>query len=136
MYDKIVYEEKEYWLAAVPLETYFAAHRDLRPKFEGFNSGCMRGYVARWEVREGRLYLVGMEMICQTDATFESLFPDGKDGVFAGWVSGELVCPYGGLVKYEHAGFARTLEHELILSVKDGVVGSARIKDNGTKDDK
>jgi hypothetical protein len=130
MYDKIVYEGKEYWLAATPLEAHFAANPGLRPKFEGFVSACARGYVARWEVRENRLCLTGMEMICRTDATFASLFSGGKDGVFAEWVSGDLVCPYGGLVKYDHAGFARKLEHELILSFRNGVLETARTRDN------
>ena len=135
MYDKIVYEGKEYGLAAAPLEIYFAANPDRRPKFLGFNSACSRGCVARWEIREARLYLTDIEMVCQTDATFDSLFPGGKDGVFAGWVSRELICPHGKLLKYDHAGFARKLERELILSVKNGVLESAKIKDNTVKDD-
>jgi hypothetical protein len=130
LYDKIVYEGQEYGLAAAPLEACFAANPILRPKFTGFNSACTRGYIARWEFRGGRLYLVGMDMVCKTDATFDSLFPGGKDGVFAEWVSEELVCPCGALVKYEHAGFARKLEHELLLSVKNGVLESAKIRDN------
>jgi hypothetical protein len=130
MYDRIVYNGEEYELAAMPLEVYFAANPALRPKFAGFNSACTRGYVARWEIRGGRLYLVGMEMIRETGATFLLLFPGGEGGVFADWVSGELVCPYGGLVEYKHAGFARKLEHELLLSVEDGVLKSAREKDN------
>ena len=130
MYDKIVYEGKEYRLAAAPLEAHFIANPNLRPKFVGFNSGCTRGYVARWEVRGGRLYLVGMEMICKTDSTFDSLFPDEKDGVFAEWVSGELTCPYGSLVQYSHAGFARKLDHELILSIENGVLVSEKIKND------
>ncbi|GHV46683.1 hypothetical protein FACS1894204_08800 [Synergistales bacterium] len=128
MYDSITYEEKDYWLAATPLEEHFAANPALRPKFVGFNSACARGYVAKWEIRDQRLCLVGMDMILETDAAFDSLFPDGV--VFAGWVSGELTCPYGGLLKYDHAGFARTLEHELILSVENGILKSARVKDN------
>ena len=126
MYDNITYEGKDYWLAAAPLEEYFAAAPARRPKFGGFNSACARGYVAKWEVRDMRLYLVGMDMILETDATFDSLFPEGV--AFAGWVSGDLSCPYGKLLKYDHAGFARTLEHELILSVENGIVRSAREK--------
>jgi hypothetical protein len=45
-------------------------------------------------------------------------------------VSGDLACPYGGLAKYDHAGFARKLEHELILSIEKGIFKSARVKDN------
>jgi hypothetical protein len=130
MYDRIIYEGKEYGLAATPLEGRFASSPALRPKFAGFNSACTRGYVARWEIRGDRLCLVGMDMICKTDATFASMFPDGDRGVFADWVSGELPCPWGALVRYDHAGFARTLEHELILSIENGVLRSARVKEN------
>jgi hypothetical protein len=130
MYDRIVYEGREYGLAATPLEAHFAVKPELRPKFVGFNSGCARGYVARWEIRGDRLYLVGMDMIRKTDETFSSLFPDGEEGIFADWVSGELPCPYGGLMKYDHAGFARKLEHELILSIENGIFKSARVKNN------
>jgi hypothetical protein len=131
MFDKIAYEGQDYWLAAVPLETYFTANPGLRPQFSGFNTACMRGYIARWEIRDGRLFLTGMEMVRPTDATFASLFPGKEEeGVFADWVSGELTCPYGGLVKYRHAGFARTLEHEMILSIENGVFKSAKVKHN------
>jgi hypothetical protein len=130
-YDGIVYEGADYGLAATPLEDYFKAHADARPKFTSFNTACMRGYIARWEVRGEKLYLVGMDMKRETDATFESIFPDARDGMFAGWVSGDLVCPYGKKLRYDHAGFARKMEHELILTFEKGILKSARRVDNG-----
>ena len=89
-YDGIMYEGANYGLAATPLEDYFKAHADARPKFTSFNTACMRGYVARWEVRGDKLFLVGMDMKCETDATYGSMFPDARDGMFADWVSGDL----------------------------------------------
>jgi hypothetical protein len=134
MQDKIKYEGKDYGLAAMPLEGYFAAHPELRPKFRTFNSGCMRGYIARWEIRAERLYLMGMDMLCDTDATFGSLFPEaGGAGVFASWVSGDLSCPYGKPLRYDHAAFGGKAEYELVLSLENGVFKSARIKDNSAK---
>jgi hypothetical protein len=131
MYDKITYEGADYGLAATPLEAFFKANPEKRPNFKSFNSGCMRGYVAKWEVRTGKLYLVGMEMLRATEATFKSIFPDAGGGIFADWVSGELACPYGKMLRYDHAGFARKMERELILAVEAGKVVSTRTKDNG-----
>jgi hypothetical protein len=130
MYDRIIFNDVEYGLAATPLESYFAANPELRPKFTSFNTGCARGYVARWEVRDERLWLVGMDMVCETDATFASIFRDAREGIFAEWVIGELVCPYGKMLKYDHAGFCRVMEHELILDIENGVLKSFRTKDN------
>mgnify|MGYP003624008833 CR=1 FL=1 len=130
-YDRIRYDGTEYNLAATPLEQYFALHPERRPAFRGFDTGCMRGYVAEWAVRECRLYLVGMRMVMLTDATFESLFPDAvADGLFAGWVSGDLKGPHGELVQSVHAGFGSVWERELCLSFEDGVLKGAEDKRN------
>ena len=72
-----------------------------------------------------------MDMVLQTDATFESVFPEAGDGMFADWVSGDLVCPYGKMLKYDHAGFASVREHELILTFERGILKSERRVDNG-----
>jgi hypothetical protein len=130
MYEKIRYEGVNYDLAAMPLEKYFDANPSRRPKFLGFNTGCMRGYLARWDVRDQKLYLVGMDMVLQTDAAFSSVFPEARDGLFAEWVSGDLVCPYGKMLKYDHAGFASIREHEMILTFENGMLKSTRIVDN------
>jgi hypothetical protein len=130
MYDKLKYEGLDYGLAATPLEEYFRANPDRRPVFDGFNSGCRRGYVARWEIRDARLFLVGMDMACDTASTFSSVFPEARDGVFAGWVNGDFVCPYGKLVYYDHAGFERKQEHELVMSIENGVLKKVEKRDN------
>jgi hypothetical protein len=130
MYENIRYEGENYGLAAMPLEKYFEANPSLRPVFSGFNTGCMRGYLAKWEVRDKKLYLVGMDMVLPTDATFQSVFPEARDGLFAEWVSGDLICPYGKMLRRDHAGFASVREHELILTFESGVLKSARRVDN------
>jgi hypothetical protein len=130
MYEKISYEGADYGLEAMPLEKYFDANPSLRPKFTGFNTGCMRGYLARWDVRDKKLYLVGMDMVLQTDATFESVFPGAAGGMVAGWVSGDLVCPYGKILRYDHNSFRSIREHELILTFENGILTSSKKIDN------
>ena len=51
--------------------------------------------------------------------------------MFAGWVSGDLKCPYGKMLKYDHAGFSSVREHELILTFENGILKSERRVDNG-----
>jgi hypothetical protein len=51
--------------------------------------------------------------------------------MFADWVSGDLVCPYGKMLKFDHAGFSSVREHELILTFGKGILKSSRTVDNG-----
>lgn len=128
MYDLLTYDGKQYGVAATPLEDYFGAYPHLRPKFTSVNSGCWRGYTALWEVRDDKLWLVGMKMICDTTSTFESIFPAGA--MFASWVGGKLVCPYGRIVRADNAAFSTVREFELELTLEDGVVKSVNEKVN------
>ena len=121
----------EYYLAATPLEDYFVLHPDLRPSFQGFHTGCVRGYIGEWAVHGSELYLTGLRMVLSTDATFGTLFPDaGAKGVFADWVSGDLKCPHGKIVKSVHAGFASIWEEELHLFFENGILLRAEERRN------
>jgi hypothetical protein len=71
-----------------------------------------------------------MDMVLPTDATFQSVFPEAQDGLFADWVSGDLTCPYGKMLRRDNAGFASIREHELILAFENGILKSARRVDN------
>ena len=131
MCDKLRYEGEDFYLAATPLEDYFAVRPGLRPSFQGFHTGCMRGYISKWAVQGGRLYLTGIDMMLTTDATFETLFPHaGPDGVLADWVSGDLKCPRGRIVKSVHAGFASVWEEELHLFFENGALLRAEERRN------
>ena len=122
-FDRLKYNEQDYGLAATPLSTYFSLHPEQRPVFASFNTACMRGYVADWEIRENALYLTGVEMVCKTESSFSSLFPNPPDGgVFAEWVSGVFRCVSGKLMRYEHAGFASVYEHEVSFTIEKGQV--------------
>jgi hypothetical protein len=128
MNDRIKYKGSNYSLAVTPLENFFSENPESRPKFTGFNSGCMRGYIARWEIRDEKLYLVGMDMMLQTAATFGSIFPGGD--IFADWVSGDLPCHYGKYFRRNALDFNPIPEFTLTLEVENGVVKSASDRKN------
>ena len=131
MYDRLEYNGSEYHLAGAPLEAYFAEHKGRRPAFTSFSTGCVRGYIASWRISDKKLYLVDMEMVLETDATFETLFPGTPSGgIFADWASGVYVCPHGEIIGRDHARFMPVYEAELTITVENGVVISAEEKRN------
>lgn len=48
-------------LATLPLKEYLYCTCAPRPKGE-FTTAHMRGYVGSWEIRDSRLYLVGLDL--------------------------------------------------------------------------
>ncbi len=80
------------------------------------STGCYRGYVARWEIRETRLFLLSVEG-CYALV--------GSEPLFADWFSGRLVIHYEWRGP-EHGVFAdgsRWLnKHAHLLTLRDGVV--------------
>jgi hypothetical protein len=131
MNDRIKYRDKQYGLAVFPLEEYFNNRGGTRPDFVMMQSACRRGYIAEWEVREDRLFLTGVEMVCFKDVTFDSLFPGATaQGVFADWVSGDLPCHYGKYFRRNALDFNPIPEFTLTLEVENGVVKSASDRKN------
>jgi hypothetical protein len=123
MFDRIKYQDREYGLAGAPLEDYFSEHRDLRPRYASRNTACWRGYIAKWEIRDERLYLTGMDMISFNDAAFKSIFPDAPDsGIFADWVSGELKCHRGKIAPRTMTAPGPVYEFTLSFHVENGVI--------------
>ena len=137
--EKLFHNGTNYALCAEPLEKYL---KEQRPDidFVWDSTACWRGYQGTWQIREGKLYLTGLEgrlrkpgermqfpeKFPENDPdAFKKCFPDlGEDGLFAGWFSGEVFCPYGDLLDYRHAGFGSVYRHELVITFNNGIVVS------------
>lgn len=96
------------------------------PEFMPNSSACWRGYVGTWEIRNERLYLIGIEasFMDGEPASLETIFPGFPNRMFAHWYSGTLHVPLGELLEYEHIGYARMHEETLEIKVQRGVVVS------------
>jgi hypothetical protein len=133
--DFLVYEGKTYELLCDPLEAYFS---DENPKPEAFRenwiSSCVRGYIAKWKIEDGWLYLVSL-WSCE-DVEFDekigfwaptreipitTVFKDARGPVKATWYSGGLHVPQGKMVK-EAMGFGSTYTKSLYLMVEKGKI--------------
>ena len=89
--DALLIDQRLYALAAEPLAIYFAL-TDTTSPFAGTVSGDGRGYQASWEIRDGRLYLIGIQgtLAGGRAGSLADLFPEFRERVFAHWFSGRL----------------------------------------------
>jgi hypothetical protein len=104
MPDLLRYEGRSWDLAVFPLDDYEPIRTGAQSLWWAPNlvfAANLRGYVASWEIDEGRLWLTGIEG-CQgafmgdyQPATLASLFPDQADKtrIPADWFSGTLFYP-------------------------------------------
>jgi len=119
-------------MCTTPLAYYFE-FGGTRPAFAQQSSALWRGYVGTWEVRDARLYLIGLSGSLEdgTPATLRTLFPDFPDRVFAHWFSGIARIPQGKLLEYVHMGYGSKYERDLLLSFEKGVLQETQIRVNG-----
>jgi hypothetical protein len=143
--DKLIYSGQERKLFSNPLEAYYENSGTKRPNFMSrpfvISSGNWRGYVATWEIVDGKLFLLNVDSsLCEgakveadcKQVQLSNLFPkkvsDGK--VIADWYSGELRVPDGEQIVYVNMGYGSVYERDLIFTVADGMVEGPKVIDN------
>jgi hypothetical protein len=131
--EKLHYQGEVVAMCTNPLSDYFAMG-GFNPRFASNSTALWRGYVGRWEVADGRLYLVELRGTLEdgTEASVATIFPDFPDRVFAHWYSGTIRVPQGKQLEYVHMGYGSTFERDLFLDVERGVVKNTRVRHNGT----
>ncbi len=142
--DKIVYKGVERDLFTNPLESFYATDPERRPNFMiaplTSSTGNWRGYIATWEISEGKLFLTKLDSwICNNNvkescepARLSDLFPKEMIGekVPADWFTGDLRVPDGKQLLYVHQGYGSIFERDLVFKVKSGIVGEPLVIDN------
>ncbi len=119
-------------LCSEPLDSYFATHG--QPDFAVNCTALWRGYVGIWEIRDARLFLIGIEAEYQngTPASLASLFPGEAERIYARWFTGTLRCPRGGELEYVHMGYGSIYEEDLLLRIEQGSLVGQEVRVNGT----
>ena len=128
--DEILVDGRVEMLFSEPLNAYLARPGNLaklKPYFAKQRcSGSWRGYKAKWQVRDGRLYLTELDTDPCGDhpksVPLESLFMFEAKPVLASWYTGPLVVPQGRMVGYVHMGYESSYERYIVFLVKEGVV--------------
>src|SRR5260221_14049621 len=89
-----------------------------------YSTACWRRYVATWELKDGRFYLVDIRGRIKVI---------GSDPILADWFTGVLRIPDGELLHYVHMGFGSVYEFETHIKIETGLVVEERHIDNRNK---
>lgn len=139
--EKIEYEGQELMLYAEPLRTMLPPSpkygmnigdsNDPYP-FEVSSTALWRGYIGRWKIQDGKLYLIELQgrLVKGGDASISSIFPGHNGCVFADWYSGELTCPRGKVIGRIDGMYLNVFEEEVILKAKSGIIIGRKIQKN------
>lgn len=102
----IIIKEKEYFVKDEPSNSYWEKITN-KPIILGLSSSPLdRGYYAKWELIEGRLFLIdfygGHALLSQYSYTFKDYFGTSEQPYFANWFSGNLKIQEGRIIHYDH----------------------------------
>lgn len=130
--EKLYIFDEEYQIQGEPLSKYLELLKDI--KLSSPHTGCWRGYIGTWEIKNNKLYLVDFYGYTEDgDVGIDYLFKNKKE-VIASWYTGELRVPQGKMIKYIYAGFGSIYEKELIFHIQNGIIKKIKIKDNQTNE--
>lgn len=117
--ERLFYKGEETWMSAEPLNQYLKNRNDI--KFISPSTACWRGYFGEWEIKDNKLYLIGLKAYLEgyREIDLSYLFPRQKE-VIADWFSGKIRVPQGEMLDYVHMGYASLYERDLILEIKNG----------------
>lgn len=134
--EKLRYEGRGLSMCSEPLSTFFALG-GYQPNFESNCTALWRGYVGEWEVKDNRLYMIGLSGVLEdgSEASLETVFPGFPDRVFAHWYSGRVRIPEGKVLEYVHMGYGSTYESDLMINIEKGVVVSTKVIHNGVSEE-
>lgn len=136
--DSIIYKGELNGIASEPFKSFLKTRTDI--KYDRYCSACWRGYIAKWEVIEDKLYLIGLNefqfgkeepIIKEKTYNFNDIFPE-QNKVFADWFSGDIKIQQGEDLNNRY-GYVPIYEKEAILGVEKGVVVNEREVDNRGK---
>lgn len=136
--DCLRHEGADYRIKPFPLETLSnnwsrtdsgkGAGRNIS-RFGVMSTACWRGYLASWEIRNDKLYLVGFDSVDMegNPLTIEDVFE--TDRLFAFWFTGEVRSAFGERI---YGMYEPTMRFEHVWKFQFGVLQSRTLRDNDT----
>lgn len=120
MSDVISWNGAEYAMEQCPLESWFLLV-GKGPRLAPGSTALKRGYLARWGIRNDRLYLdrVSGSLLCGEPLSIRHFFPDATGPVFFHWYGGELKLPHGDA---RSTPYGDVWERFWILKLRKGLV--------------
>lgn len=128
--EKIILNGEQYLMYSEPLEPYLIRLNE-KVKFDYRTTGCWRGYIGTWTLKNNRLYLIDLEGTkydseskSYREVGIEYLFLN-QEAVFAKWFSGQLEICDGELIN-TWTTYADPYENILYLKFEKGVLTDFR----------
>jgi len=123
--DTIVLDGEERILLTNPLEPFLEKNPNVLPEPTVVSTGLWRGYVAAWQIADGRLFLRSIRIPASIGGRFRDVTAevfDRERPIPAEWYSGYLVVATGKLARYEHMGYASLYRRYAVLRIDQGRV--------------
>jgi hypothetical protein len=119
-----------------PLETFLGENEPRERLHIRLKHGCStalwRGYVGLWEYRNDKLYLIDI-YACgdKRQSIKKAIFKNSEGPILADWYTGPLFIQKGKIIKYNHSGYDRIYEKEIVANVDKGELKDIKTHDNG-----
>jgi hypothetical protein len=120
------FEGKREEMYATPLESYFT-HKNMKPEFPIQSSGCWRGYIGLWSLKDNQLSLQSLhewdhekEDPLGKKISLKPIFGSESSPVKADWFTGVIRLPRGKELRYVHMGFGTIFEKDIYLTIQKG----------------
>lgn len=129
--DLLIYKGKNYRLYSNPLDAYFKAHPDKKPKSSIIMTSLWRGYLATFELIDQQLYVIDIEILTADGdekprtgrrSVFQEVFPD-QERVKVDWLNDVIASPTGKEiidVKHSIHGFASKHKAYTLFVIQNG----------------
>lgn len=121
--EKIVIDGKETSMTSTP-EIPENNPGILKVPQQYITSDCWRGYVGAWEIKNGRLYLIGIS----GKYNLRENTP-----IFANWYTGTLAVSEGSIINQINNGYTFVYEKDVNIKIKNGFVVLIKTIDNRQK---
>ena len=127
--DQIIWQGKRYSLYGEPFFQYQIQNKDKIRQFAFLfrSTANWRGYRARWEIKEGFLWLKAISGWVWQDEGKPRFYRMAKvmgtaEPIKAIWYTGTLVLPFGALLQYVHMPYASKYASEWRIKVVKGKI--------------
>lgn len=136
----VIYKGDTLTMLSEPLEIYLRENEPrekLHPVLgNGSSTALWRGYVGLWKIDDGRLLLVDIYAFGdKTQSIKKFIFKNQIEAVFADWFTGELVIGKGKVIRYNHSGYDRSYEQEIVVNIRSGMSQNETEYKNGIRAD-
>ncbi len=134
--ERIVIDGRPHALRSEPLYRLLASRRiDFQSEERGYSTACWRGYTGTWEICDGTLYLLHLNLnigdeIPMPEKDRDKLFravPARHFPVAAHWFNGVLRISCGRRLVYSHHGWSSIFERERVITLRQGKVKRDRL---------